>query len=165
MDTDGSISKDTRVNHKATATVRFTSTSYQLILDVKEVLGSLGYVSTIHTDNRINKYTAQVCYDLSINISNKEKYKLFNLKRKKAIAMSVFDVKQQRNYSRTSIREIVDLGYEEEMTCFYVDNDEHLFLTKDFVVTHNTACLVARISQLLDAGTPPGLIVCFSFTN
>jgi replicative DNA helicase len=36
------------------------------------------------------------------------------------------------------IKTIVSLGVVEEMTCFYVDNDEHLFLTEDYVVTHNT---------------------------
>lgn len=37
-----------------------------------------------------------------------------------------------------AIIDIINLGYSEEMTCFYVDNDEHLFLTENFVVTHNT---------------------------
>ena len=29
------------------------------------------------------------------------------------------------------------------MTCFYVDNDEHLFLMNDYIVTHNTRTMIA----------------------
>ena len=105
MDTDGSISKDNRKDHSSTASVRFTSTSLKLINDVKEVLGSLGYVSNIREDNRKDKYTNK-CYELNINISNQEKYKLFSLSRKKEIALSVKDKKQQKRYDRTSIRSI-----------------------------------------------------------
>lgn len=127
MDTDGSITKKGQVT--------FTSTSLQLINDVKEVLGSLGYVSTLQTDQR-DKYTNNICYILHINIPNKEKQKLFSLKRKKEIAEklppSVFQ------YNKTQIKDIKKLDYQEEMTCFLVDNEEHLFLINDFIVTHNT---------------------------
>lgn len=30
---------------------------------------------------------------------------------------------------------------EEECQCIYVDNEEHLYLTDDFIVTHNTVCM------------------------
>lgn len=127
MDTDGSITKKGHVT--------FTSTSLQLINDVKEVLGSLGYVSTLQIDQR-DKYTNNICYILRINIPNKEKEKLFSLKRKKEIAKklppSIFQ------YNRTQIKDIKKLDYQEEMTCFLVDNEEHLFLINDFIVTHNT---------------------------
>ena len=36
------------------------------------------------------------------------------------------------------IENIKDLGRKEQMRCFYVDNPEHLFLTENYVVTHNT---------------------------
>lgn len=36
----------------------------------------------------------------------------------------------------------------EEMTCFYVDNDEHLFLTESFIVTHNTRLAVSDACYL-----------------
>lgn len=165
MDTDGCITKDKRNSHKSVAVCTFSSTSRQLINDVKEVLGSLGYVSTISTDNRKTKYTKGVAYELHINIPNEDKHKLFSLKRKKEIALSVKELKQHRNYDRTSIRKIEDLGYKEEMTCFYVDNDEHLFLMNDFIVTHNTRTVIGRIQHLLDMGEDPSKIVAFTFTN
>lgn len=165
MDTDGSITKDKRENHFATATVSFTSTSYSLICDVKEVLGSLGYVSTISIDNRVDKYTKKICYSLLLNIPNSEKYKLFKLNRKKEIALSVKDRKQSRRYDRTSIRKIESLGYETEMICFEVDNSEHLYLMNDFIVTHNTAVLTARVKHLIDSGVEQKDIVAITFTN
>lgn len=83
MDTDGSISKDSRKDHAATASIKFTSTSLSLVEDVREVLLSLGIVSVIKTDNRAEKYTKNICYELSINMCNQDKYKLFSLERKK----------------------------------------------------------------------------------
>lgn len=126
FDTDGSIDKK--------GNITFTSTSYQLILDVKEVLGSLGYVSSIYEDKR-DKYT-QKCYSLHVFMDNKEKPKLFSLLRKKEIALKLSA--SNFSYNSTRITQIKDLGYKEEMTCFLVDNDEHLFLMNDFIVTHNT---------------------------
>ena len=43
---------------------------------------------------------------------------------------------------------IESLGYEEEMTCFLVDNSEHLFLTENFIPTHNTRVAVADCAKL-----------------
>ena len=41
-----------------------------------------------------------------------------------------------RNHKR--IIKIENLGYEEEQTCIMVDNGEHLYLSENFTVTHNT---------------------------
>ena len=161
FDTDGSISSNGgRYN------IKFTSTSEQLTLDVKEVLGSLGYVSTLTIDKRKEKYTTGICYGLDVNIPNAEKHKLFRLSRKKEIALSCKDKKQNRNYDRTTILSIQDLGYKEEMTCFLVDNNEHLFLMNDFIVTHNTRTLTERIKHLIkDKKVKPEGIVAICFTN
>lgn len=165
MDTDGSIQIDQRDNHKAGGTITFTSISLMLILDVQEVLQSLGYSSTISEDKR-DKYTTGVAYRLIINIPNSEKYKIFWLPEKKEKALSIKDISQNKNFNRTSIRSIEDLGIEEEMTCFYVDNEEHLFLTSNYIVTHNTRVLTERIRVLIeDKGIDAKDIVAISFTN
>lgn len=165
MDTDGSIQIDQRDNHKAGGTITFTSISLMLILDVQEVLQSLGYSSTISEDKR-DKYTTGVAYRLIINIPNSEKHKIFWLPEKKEKALSIKDIPQNKNFNRTSIRSIEDLGIEEEMTCFYVDNEEHLFLTSNYVVTHNTRVLTERIRVLIeDKGIDAKDVVAISFTN
>lgn len=47
------------------------------------------------------------------------------------------------------ITSIKELDYDTEMVCIYVDNDEHLYLTEDYIVTHNTT-LVRFIIEALD---------------
>ena len=52
------------------------------------------------------------------------------------------------------------------MTCFLVDNDEHLFLMNDFIVTHNTRTLTERIRYLIEnRQVDPKKIVAITFTN
>lgn len=133
MDTDGCIQIDNgRYN------VSFSSSSIRLIKSMQQILFSLGYSSSIHKDKRDKKYTNKVAYQLHILIPNSEKYKLFRLSRKKNIALEVKDKKQHRDYSRVSIINIEKCKYQKEMVCIYVDNPEHLYLTNDYIVTHNT---------------------------
>lgn len=157
FDGDGSIQKDN-------GTIRYTSTSYNLIKDIQEVLFSLGYVSKLYKEKRENLYTNQ-CYYILVNIPNFEKEKIFLLKRKKNIALKYKNIKQKHNYDRTSIRSIEKMNYKEKMTCFYVDNEEHLFLMNDYIVTHNTRVLIERIKKLILDGVQPSNIVAISFTN
>ena len=160
MDTDGSITKSDGRYH-----VSFTTTSEKLKNDFIEVMGSLGYVCTCKIDKREEKYTRGRAYDIRINIPNAEKYKLFSLSRKKSIAEEGINKSQHRKYDRTTIIDIQDLGYEEEMTCFYVDNEKHLFLMNDYLVTHNTSCLTERIRTIIQNGCSPDKIVAISFTT
>ena len=157
MDTDGSI-------EKKTGHIRFTSTSFSLIKDVQEVLNSLGYVSRLFQEKRKELYT-DTCYFLSINIPNKEKEKLFRLKRKKDIAFTFSNIIQKHDYSRTTIRSIEKTNELKEMVCFYVDNPKHLFLMNDCIVTHNTTVLTERIRYLINNNVEPEKIAAISFTT
>lgn len=161
MDTDGSIVRSEGRYH-----VSFSTTSPKLRDDFIEVMGSLGYICTYRVDNRSNKYTNGEAYNIAINISNSEKHKLFSLSRKKEIALECINKKQNRKYDRTTIINIEKLDYKEEMTCFYVDNEEHLFLMNDFIVTHNTTVLTERIRHLIEKrNVLPEKICAISFTN
>ena len=157
LDGDGSISK-------IGGTICYTSTSLQLIKDIREILWSLGYNSRLFEEKRAYLYTNK-CYYITINIPNYEKNKLFLLKEKKDIALKYGKIPQKKFFDRTSIRSIKKMNYEEEMTCFYVDNKEHLFLMNDYIVTHNTRVLIERIKKLLIDGVPPENIVAISFTK
>ena len=158
MDTDGSI-------NKSNGQLRFTSTSLPLIKGMQEVLNSLGYVSRLFQEKRKELYTNE-CYYILINIPNKEKEKLFRVKRKKDIASLFANISQRHDYSRTTIRSIEKLDEKEEMTCFYVDNPKHLFLMNDCIVTHNTTVLTERVRHLIEkCNVPPEEICAISFTN
>ena len=143
FDTDGSISySEGRYN------IRFTSVNKNLIQDLREVLWSLGYENSITVDKRKEKYKNGVCYNLIIRVDNQEKHKLFRLSRKKQIAEKAKEIKQQRKYDRISIIEVNKLNYQEEMVCIKVDNSEELYLTNDFIVTHNTTMVNHLIEEL-----------------
>ena len=145
FDTDGSISySDGRYN------VRFTSISYQLTLDIKDILNSLGYQSiTITTDKREEKYNTNICYGLNVNIPNEDKPLLFRMKRKHELALQGSKINKRKDYTKVSIYSAEDMGYKTQMTCIMVDDPEHLYVTNDYIVTHNTT-LVKSIVEALD---------------
>lgn len=130
FDTDGYIS-----NNESRFSVNYSTTSYRLAKDVSEILYSLGYSCSIRKDERENR---NICYNIGVLINNNEKYKLFTIPRKLDRALRAFVYPTDRNYDRISIISAEDLGYETEMVCIYVDNPEHLYLTNDYIVTHNT---------------------------
>ena len=143
FDTDGSI-----IDNKY-LTMRLTSTSLQLLNDVKEILYSLGYNHfSIVEDNRKDKYTHS-CYDLYLSIPNEDKYKFFKLKRKKDIALKGLNRHTRTRHDKISIANIEKMSEPQEMVCIYVDNNEHLYLTNDYIITHNTT-LVKYIVDALD---------------
>ena len=63
------------------------------------------------------------------------------------------------------ITKIVKKNYKVFMRCIEVDNSEHLYLTNDFIVTHNTAVLTERLRYLLINNVDPKKIVALTFTN
>ena len=94
--------------------------SKQLMDDVAELARSLGlYVDTNHSEIQIQ--------------INKELYeKLISIHQCK---LTITDEKLWK-----TIKSIKYIG-QEECQCIYVDNEEHLYLTDDFIVTHNTVCM------------------------
>lgn len=146
MDTDGHIDS---VEKGRTS---YSSTSYQLVKDIQEICWSLGMSATIRVDNR--EKNKHVCYDLGIACSKEEKSNLFRLTRKRRIA--VLYGLNNSNYSKNkslSIINIEKMPVQEEMTCILVGNDSHLFLTEQFLVTHNTyLCTKMGLYHVLEKG-------------
>lgn len=141
FDTDGSISKDSRYN------VSYSTMSEQLAKDMAEILYSLGYSASITTETRA-KYKGKTCYSVNALIPNSEKHKLFRLSRKKDIAIEANKYIKRRHYDRVAIKSVEKLDTMSEMVCIYVDNEEHLYLTNDYIVTHNTSVAAGTVAQL-----------------
>lgn len=135
MDTDGSISKTDGKRYNVT----FKTTSEQLAKDVKLLGHSLGYKMSL----QVYKYIGsdgqyKNSYEVRFLIYNSEKTKIFSLPRKVEIAKICEGLNQRVRYDRVPIIKITKLDYQEEMTCIEVEHEEHLFLVKDYICTHNT---------------------------
>lgn len=92
---------------------------------IRKILFSLGYTCSL--SKRINGN-----YLLSIDITNEEKKLFFNSKKK----ADLIDFEGKEKVNKLLIKSIKWIG-NTKMRCIDVDNDEHLFLMNDYIVTHN----------------------------
>ena len=123
MDTDGYI------NDRG-YDIHFTTVSYQLAQDVAHLARSLGIGAVI---TKFDK--AQESHSDYYRVRLKRRFPLFKLKRKLDRQNSC----NTKDYNKdVSIVSITKLDYQEESTCIYIEDEEHLYLTKDFIPTHNT---------------------------
>jgi len=136
MDTDGSIDEKGRTC--------FTTTSIQLRDDIIELVRSLGMIATYTIDNREDKYTTGACYKINIQCEKGKKHQLFKLQRKINIAYQYEQSTKRCEYKdHLAIVNIEKTNKKTAMTCFTVDNNNHLFLMNDYIVTHNTRAMIA----------------------
>ena len=147
FDTDGSVTVAGKRLH-----VTYSTVSKRLAEDIKEVLSSVGIVSTIAEDKRTGKRT---CYNLNVNTTKENKCKLFSLTRKKELCL--LSVENKRIYNRVAIRSIEKMSEKLEINCIYVDNEEHLYQCDDGIVTHNTRRLIEEVSKELETRRPEEL--------
>ena len=135
MDTDGSVDLKTRCS--------FSTTSYQLKEDVLKLARSLGFICNVSLDKRVEKYSKGICYHIIFSSQNENKINLFQLSRKKDRVINF--IKKQKKEEKNDYNPIIKIEKTkdiEEMTCFLVDNEEHLFLMNDYIVTHNTRLML-----------------------
>jgi phosphate starvation-inducible PhoH-like protein len=127
-DTDGSARK------RSSDQVNFYTTSLRLAEDVMEIVRSLGGKARLRSRDRRNEknrniVARRISYEVSIAMP--ESINPFYLKRK----AKRFKGKNVANIEIISIEKV---GHE-KVQCIKVDNPEHLYLTDNFIVTHNTA--------------------------
>lgn len=131
MDSDGCVSKS--------GLSSFSTKSKILAENVMFLVRSLGgnaYLSeknTFYKDKMTNKkIDCGVSYRISISFHD-ETVKPFRLERKSS------RVKYRTKYIDNIYIENVEYIRDEEAQCIMVDSDEHLYITDDFIVTHNTS--------------------------
>lgn len=148
MDYYGSVREDEE-NH--IYRVRFDGlNNYDLTMDMQEMLFSLGYISRINS-TPVNFVCVGVeipHYYLSIDVPNEEIHKLFKNSSYLAIALKAKEKETIKDYSMTSITDIKPTGKYTEMLCIKVDSPTELYLTNDFIVTHNTSVVRFIIDEL-----------------
>lgn len=136
MDTDGDIDAKGRMS--------FTTVSPQLRDDFIYLCRSLGFIANYLIDKREDKYTTGECYKIHIQCKKEIKPKCFHLQRKKDRAVAYANSNKRQEFKdHIAIVNIEKTDKKVPMTCFTVDNDSHLFLMNDFIVTHNTRSMIA----------------------
>lgn len=133
MDTDGSVKKNT-------GEASFCTISEQLAKDVVELVQSLGGKAKIRSINRIGKtsilkkenreiISRHISYVCSINLP--QNMNPFYISRKAE--------KYKHNFMQgIGIVDITEVGHK-PVQCIRVENPEHLYITDNYIVTHNTA--------------------------
>lgn len=141
FDTDGSISyAGGRYN------IKYSTTSKELVNDIQNVLWSLGIESNIGT--RVRKDKKNIEYDLQVNMPNDDKHRIFRNTHKKKMSLECIGKYKRRKYDRISIYDIKKMPEQKEMVCIMVNDPEHLYLTNDYIVTHNTSTVNAYTNIL-----------------
>jgi replicative DNA helicase len=125
MDTDGWVEGDG-------GTAVYSSSSKQLALDVQKLVRSLGGWSSIKEKFPTYTYKGEkkqgkVNYLVNVRIEDNP----FSLSRKK-------DAMKNRKNIRTASILSVKMIDADEATCITVSHDSSLFITRDYIVTHNT---------------------------
>ena len=141
MDTDGYVDKK--------GTVQFTTVSEQLCDDVRELVLSLG--GTARVNSKIPTYTyngekkeGQLAYTVTMSFANNiVPFKLLR--------------KIDRYYKRTKYLEqkyvkSITYSHDEESVCIKVSNPDELYVTRDYVLTHNTTILTKIANTAFNLG-------------
>ena len=140
FDTDGYAKQGTIIN--------FDVVSEKLANDVIWLIRSLGGYASLSTkqgsykNDKGERIFCQKVYRLHINIYNAKD--LFSLDRKK-------DSLSYEHRNNSSCEELGIVSYrilpDEEMRCIKVSNPNSLYITDNFVVTHNTAGAVMMVAE------------------
>jgi len=125
LDSDGTISK--------CGTIEFSTVSKQLANDVKQLTLTLGGVAKIverTTTYTYNGEKKQGSLSYRVYLKFKDSRKVFKLTRKSSLG----------RVRENLLDEIVSIEYvgEKPAQCIAIDSDDHLYITDDYIVTHNT---------------------------
>jgi len=124
LDTDGWVQK---------GCVKFSSTSRQLVDDLKEIVGSLGGITFLSIRNKKRNLCPEEKMEYILTVRLPEEMKPFRLNRK---LEKLNKIRVQGLYRK--INKIEKIG-RDRMQCIGVSSPDHLYITNDFVLTHNTS--------------------------
>jgi replicative DNA helicase len=141
MDTDGYVNKN--------GTVQFTTVSEKLCDNVRELVLSLGGTAKINT--KVPTYTydgekkeGQLAYTITMSFANN--IVPFKLLRK------VSKFYKREKYVEQKYVKSITYSHNEDATCIKVSNPDELFVTRDYVLTHNTTVLTKICNHAFNLG-------------
>lgn len=134
MDSDGYCAKD--------GTIQFSTSSLRLKKDVECLIRSLGIGLSIKSKNAVlDGVIKKETYTFTL-FTNED---VFKLSRKKSRVRKKLKGKKPK----TKFTSIANIEQVEDSlaTCIMVDNEEKLFLTSNFIVTHNSCFISSYIAR------------------
>lgn len=132
MDTDGTANN---------GSVQFFTTSYILAKQVQYLIRSIGGIATIYKRPTNKNPNWKDCY--IVNIRYNKPSDLFTFSKKKNNTNV-----NRKNYDLMKLRlESIEYIGEKETQCISIDHPDHLYITDDFIVTHNTFTALATIAK------------------
>ncbi len=152
MDNDGTVGR----NKKSRAfggTAEYSTSSERLCNDIVGLVRSLGGIAKVHS--KIPKFTYRGERKLgrrsyTIRIKLPEHVNPFLLSRKAELCVYT---KYAPLKTITKVEKIEDC----DCCCIKIDSPSHLFVTNDYIVTHNTMC---AITYIMETQSYPAIIVC-----
>lgn len=141
LDTDGTVGK--------THNISFSSSSFDLAKGVQYLVRSLGGKAKcsvrhpFYKDKDGNRRNGRTSYNISITYGSPKD--LFTLSRKRE------RLHETTQYADAGLR-VVDIKYigDDYTQCIMIDHPDHLYITDDFIVTHNTTIMNALTYALYD---------------
>ncbi len=130
MDTDGTVSK-----RNGSRTISYCTTSIKLRDDVQQLVWSLGGRCSYYTRTPQDPNN-KLAYELYISLP--EPKDCFKLQRKRDLCHVVWKNKigHETEIRRTVVN--IEKVREEESSCITIDHPDHLYITDNYTVTHNS---------------------------
>jgi len=126
--------------------IYYYSTSNKLLLSIQQLVRSLGLHCTMHADDQRVTITGPIHRHINRLCSSDHQVEYL----RSVVSRPDYKRELKRiHYDRTAIISVKELGYQEEMTCISVNAPNKLFLTEDFIPTHNTTLVVQMASNIL----------------
>ncbi len=138
LDTDGTV--------QTSGSVSFSSTSYTLAKNVQYLIRSLGGIAAIRSrftsfTHKGEKKKGRECFDVDIRYPKASE--LFRLPRK---IERTNDLNQYADTLKLRVTSIESCG-QKEAQCISVEHPDQLYVTDDFVVTHNSYCTMRAMGS------------------
>lgn len=129
LDTDGTICKN--------GYIQFDNINLQLVKNVERLCQSLGIKTTFKEKKTSWTYKGIKKYSISYRVFLDTDLEVFYLSRKKDRLFKNKSNKRKIQSSTVAITNIEYIGKKDSI-CISVGNKSHLYLTNDFIVTHNS---------------------------